>query len=109
MKFNLKRFDDLGKCSYATLKDEYDTDKDIIYLDEKPQEIKTIDDLFKFIWRCPGIAFTDRTTGKSAAHFWGPNDAWYKDYYSSSGDLVKRLDEQRALVEQRLREDNAEV
>mgnify|MGYP007032368840 FL=1 len=36
MKFNLKRFDDLGKCSYATLKDEYDTDKDIIYLDEKP-------------------------------------------------------------------------
>lgn len=115
MKFNLKRFRDLGKCSYATLKEEFDTEKDVIYLEEKPVQINNIEDLFPFLWRCPGIAFRERDSGKSAAHFWGKNDAWYKDYFGAFHDkekgqkMIAEHEAERAEIEQKLREDNAKV
>ena len=56
MKVSLKGYSDLGKCAYATLLDEFDSEKDEIRLNGKTVEIKTIDDLFPFLWNIPGIA-----------------------------------------------------
>ena len=59
MKVSLKGYSDLGKCAYATLMDEFDSEKDEIRLDGKKVEINTIDDLFQFLWNIPGIASHD--------------------------------------------------
>ena len=81
MIFTLKSYNDLGRCSYATLKDVFDTDKDEIFLNEKKVEIKSIEDLFPFLWQSPGIAF--HSDGKSKAYFHSTGTHWHHDYDNS--------------------------
>ena len=81
MIFTLKSYNDLGRCSYATLKDIFDTDKDEIFLDCKKVEIKTIEDLFPFLWQSPGIAFN--SGGKSKSYFNSTGTHWHHDYDAS--------------------------
>ena len=81
MIFTLKSYNDLGRCSYATLKDIFDTDKDEIFLDCKKVEIKTIEDLFPFLWQSPGMAF--HSDGKSKSYFNSTGTHWHHDYDTS--------------------------
>lgn len=112
MIFSLKRFNDCGKCSYGTLRETFDTEKDLIFLEEKKIEIKSLEDLFKFLWRIPGISYRDKESGKSAAHFYGKHDAWWKDYYEgfydkALGDIyITEHNYQRYEIEDKIRKDN---
>ena len=49
MKISLNGFSDLGKCSFGTLLDDYDTDDNLIYLDHKEVKIEKVEDLFPFL------------------------------------------------------------
>ena len=90
MIFTLKSYNDLGRCSYATLKDIFDTDKDEIFLDCKKVEIKTIEDLFPFLWQSPGIAFN--SSGKSKSYFNSTGTHWHHDYDKSITDGLKEIE-----------------
>lgn len=81
MIFTLDHYNDLGRCSYATLKESFDTEKDEIYLNEQKVEIKEIQDLFPFLWQSPGIAF--HTDGKSRSYFHSTGTHWHHDYDKS--------------------------
>ena len=51
MKFNLSKFRDLGKCSFGTLLDEWDTKRDRLLEDGVLVEINKVSDLFPYLWR----------------------------------------------------------
>ena len=46
MIITLKNFNDLGRYSYATLKEIFDTEKDEIFDNDKKVEINSVVDLF---------------------------------------------------------------
>lgn len=81
MIFTFEHYNDLGRCSYATLKESFDSEKDEIYLNEQKVEIKEIQDLFPFLWQSPGIAF--HSNGKSKAYFYSEGTHWHHDYDKS--------------------------
>ena len=65
MKFNLSRYNDLGKCSLGTLKEYWDTDVDKIYVCKDifdtesgtEIEVKNVEDLFPYLWTSPAISY----------------------------------------------------
>lgn len=81
MIFTFEHYSDLGRCSYATLKESFDTEKDEIYLNEQKVEIKEIQDLFPFLWQNPGMSFT--TNGVTKAYFFSTEPHWHQDYDKS--------------------------
>ena len=89
MKVSLKSYSDLGKCSYATLMDEFDSEKDEIRLDGKKVEISTIDDLFQFLWNIPGIASHDNVKHTSVSEF-DSTGTWWEHRYGESIENGKR-------------------
>ena len=89
MKGSLKCYSDLGKCSYATLMDEFDSKKDEIRLDGKKVEINTIDDLFPFLWNIPGIAYHDNVKHTSVSDFYSTG-TWWEHRYGESIENGKR-------------------
>lgn len=89
MKVSLKGYSDLGKCAYATLMDEFDSEKDEIRLDGKKVEINTIDDLFPFLWNIPGIASHDNVKHTSVSDFHSTG-TWWGHRYGESIENGKR-------------------
>ena len=89
MKVSLKSYNDLGKCAYATLMDEFDSEKDEIRLDGKKVEINTIDDLFQFLWNIPGIASHDNVKHTSVSDFYSTG-TWWEHRYGESIENGKR-------------------
>ena len=89
MKVSLKSYNDLGKCAYATLMDEFDSEKDEIRLDGKKVEINTIDDLFQFLWNIPGIASHDNVKHTSVSDF-DSTGTWWEHRYGESIENGKR-------------------
>ena len=83
MKVSLKGYSDLGKCAYATLMDEFDSEKGEIRLDGKKVEINTIDDLFPFLWNIPGIASHDNVKRTSVSDFYSTGTWWEHRYCES--------------------------
>jgi hypothetical protein len=79
MIFTLRHYNDLGRCSYGTLKEKFDTEKDEIYLNEEKVQINSIEDLFPFLWQSPGISFSNKE-GKSIAYFSSEGTHWHHDY-----------------------------
>lgn len=53
MVFDLRSFNDLGKCSFGTMLSYFDTEKDEIYLNDDKIEITKIEDLFPYLWAIP--------------------------------------------------------
>ena len=98
MKVCLSSFSDLGKCSYATLMDEFDSDRNIIRLDGKRVEINTLDDLFQFLWNIPGAVSYDNVNHTSVADFYSTGTWWecrytedIKWYEKKINKLEKRI------------------
>lgn len=83
MKFSLKKYSDLGKCAYATLMDEFDTEKNVIMLKGKKVEIKSLDDLFPFLWNIPGTAIHDNVKHTSVSEF-SSKGTWWENRYTTS-------------------------
>lgn len=81
MIFTFDHYSDLGRCSYATLKESFDSEKDEIYLNNEKVEIKEIQDLFPFLWQNPGMSFT--TNGVTKAYFFSTDPHWHQDYDKS--------------------------
>jgi len=98
MKFTLKGYSDLGKCAYATLMDEFDTDKNEIFVMGKKVEIKTLEDLFPFLWNIPGIAYHDNVKHTSSARF-GSRGTWWEHRY---GESIKEHEAELVKLEKRL-------
>ena len=97
MIFTLKHYNDLGRCSYGTLKETFDTEKDEIYLNDEKVQINSIEDLFPFLWQSPGISFGNKD-GKSIAYFSSQGTHWHHDYDKSIimrqteiNDLLKKI------------------
>lgn len=91
MKFSLKSYTDCGKCSYATLMDEFDTEKDEIRLRGKKVEINTLEDLFPFLWNNPGVQAHDNVSHKSVADFGSTGTWWDHRYIESIEDSEKEI------------------
>lgn len=99
MKVSLKSFSDLGKCAYATLMDEFDSEKDEIRLDGKKVEINTIDDLFQFLWNIPGIASRDNVKHTSVSDFYSTGTWWEHRY----GESIENGKKEISKLEKRLK------
>ena len=78
MKFTLKAYRDLGRCSMGTLLDEFDTEKDKVIECGKEVPIRSVEDLFPYLWQSPGIAF--HSEGKHVSEFWCKGTHWHHDF-----------------------------
>lgn len=96
MKFTFKAYNDLGRCSYATLMESFDTEKDVIYVGTQKVEVTKIEDLFPFIWESPGIAW--RNGDESSATFSGPGTHWHRDFDES----IKREAKKQANLKKKI-------
>lgn len=112
MIFTLKSFRDLGRCSYGTLKETFDTEKDIIYDFNTKVDIVQIEDLFDYLWQSPGIS--GHTPKGTYAYFQGANTHWHEDYDGSIrrcdvevGRLKKKIDKTRN--QEQIAKYNAEI
>ena len=81
MKFTLKAYSDLGRCSMGTLLDEFDTDTYKILDRGKEVTIRSVEDLFPYLWQTPGVAFHSK--GKHVADFCGTGTHWHHDFDDS--------------------------
>ena len=93
MKVKLSTYNDIGKCAYGTLMDEFDSDRDIIRLDGKRVEINTLDDLFQFLWNIPGVASYDNVSHTSVADFYSTGTWWECRYTKDIKWHEKKLNE----------------
>ena len=99
MNVSLKGYSDLGKCADATLRDECDSEKDEIRLNGKKVEIKTIDDLFPFLWNIPGIASHDNVKHTSVSDFYSTGTWWEHRY----GESIENGKQEISKLEKRLK------
>jgi hypothetical protein len=97
MIFTLKSYNDLGRCSYATLKETFDTEKDEILLNGNKVEIKKIEDLFPFLWTSAGIAV--HTEGKSRSQFFSTGTHWHHDFDESIAKQEKYVKRRSKAVD----------
>ena len=81
MIFSLKHYNDLGRCSFGTLRETVDTEKDEIYLGDKKVEIKNIEDLFPFLWQSPGC--WTRNGDHTISKFSVEGTHWHLDFNPS--------------------------
>lgn len=105
MIITLKAFRDLGRCSYGTLKETFDTERDIIYYNNEKVEVTCVEDLFPFLWQAPGVA--GHTPEGSFAHFYGTGAHWDFDFNPSIArckwderHLEKRISKEKNLKKQ---------
>ena len=105
MIITLKAFRDLGRCSYGTLKETFDTERDVIYYNDEKIEVTCVEDLFPFLWQAPGVE--SHTPEGTFAHFYGTGTHWNQDYSPSiarckydEGKLEKRISKEKNLKKQ---------
>ena len=84
----LKNYNDLGRCSYGTLKDKFDSEKDKIYFKGKLVKINKVDDLFPFLWQQPGVS--GHCDGESTANFNSEGTHWHQDFDDAIIESVNR-------------------
>ena len=96
MIITLKNFNALGRYSYATLKETFDTEKDEIFDKDKKVEINSVVDLFPYLWQTPGVSgFSE---GKSFAHFNGAGTHWHHDYDNSIKRATKDMEKYQEKI-----------
>lgn len=84
MIITLKSFRDLGRCSYGTLRDTFDTERDVIRLNGKQVEINKVEDLFPYLWQATGIS--GHSPKGSFAEFHTHTTHWHQDF---DGSIVR--------------------
>lgn len=89
MKFTLKAYNDLGRCSYGTLKEEFDTERDVIMLNDYKIEVSKIEDLFPFLWQQPGSSSRSKDGTYAVFHDHGTH--WHQDFDESIENYDKEI------------------
>lgn len=111
MIFNLKSFNDLGKCSMGTMLEEFDTEKNHIYITIKEIEsfselsdsfvevkIRSAGDLCKFLWCNPYLS-TGNSDGEMVYHFSSkPTEWWHNEWH----ELIEKYKADIAKYETKL-------
>lgn len=101
MIITLKAFRDLGRCSYGTLKETFDTERDVIYCNDEKVEVTCVEDLFPFLWQAPGVS--GHTPEGTFARFHGTGTHWNWDFNPS---IVRYKDDEIKLEKHILKEQN---
>ena len=96
MIFSLKNYHDLGRCSFGTLRDSVDTDKEDIFLAGRKVEIRSIEDLFPFLWQPAGS--WSRSGDHTVSSFVREGTHWHHDY----DDSIEKCDADIAKYEKKL-------
>jgi hypothetical protein len=96
MVFTLTNYRDLGRCSYGTLMDCFDTDLHTIIDNGERVKIEKIEDLFPYLWQSPGIAC--HSEGKSTAEFHGSGTHWHWDFDESIKKHEKDIEKLRKKI-----------
>lgn len=78
MKFKLDGYNDCGKCSMGSLMDDYDTEKNHIFVDREEVKIEKVEDLFPYLWDIAGIS-TSSPEGRNW-FFIEPMPWWESEY-----------------------------
>lgn len=105
MIFTLKAYNDLGKCSYATLRESIDTERDKIYDDGKLVKIEKLEDLFPYLWRQPGELAKDEK-GSNAFFNGSVTTHWHEEFDGT----VKEYDDQcKSIVMEMMKKTGTEV
>lgn len=99
MFIKLDGYNDLGKCSFGTLLDDFDTELHDIYLDGKYIEIKKVEDLFPFLWQHSGISV--RNGDKEVSHF-SKEGTWWRHQYEGG---IKKSDKRILFYMRKLRKE----
>ena len=89
MKYTLKSYNDLGKCSYATLMEEFDPQRDKIFVSGVEMKIDCLEDLFPFLWQSPSVY--SRNPDGSVAHFNGPGTHWHQQFDRAQEKRLERV------------------
>lgn len=89
MKFTLNAYNDLGRCSYGTLKEEFDTERDVIMLNDYKIEVSKIEDLFPFLWQQPGSSSRSKDGTYAVFHDHGTH--WHQDFDESIENYDKEI------------------
>lgn len=92
----LKNYNDLGRCSYGTLRDKFDSEKDKIYFKGKLVKINKIDDLFPFLWQQPGVS--GHCDGESTANFNSEGTHWHQDFDEAIIESINRQTELKKKI-----------
>lgn len=110
MKFSLKSFNDLGKCSYGTLLEEFDTETDRIKkfknfttFETEDVEINSLEDLMPYLWAIPGVRTCDNVNHTSVAIFSSTEPWWITRGYTST---VRERNQEMEIIKQKLRKEN---
>lgn len=131
MIYNLKSYQDLGKCALGTLLDKWDTDIEEIYVFDPEStdifspsnyhlvKINSLDDLFKFLWTIPTL-ITGRKDEDGVRHntyYVSSLTPWWKrpsERYTMPGSeekekaRIKYYDNYLRRVKRKIRLDNKE-
>lgn len=99
MIIKLDGYSDLGKCSFGTLLDDFDTELHDIYLAGKYIEIKKVEDLFPFLWQHSGISV--RNGDKEVSHF-SEEGTWWRHLYEGE---IKKSDKKIQYYLRKLRKE----
>lgn len=89
MIIKLDGYSDLGKCSFGTLLDDFDTELHDIYLNGKYIEIKKVEDLFPFLWQHAGVS--TRNGDREISHFSDEGTWWHQIYGCGIKKSDKRI------------------
>ena len=86
MVIKLDGYSDLGKCSYGTLLNDFDTELHDIYLNGQYVKIEKVEDLFPFLWQHSGVSV--HNGDKEISHF-SEKGTWWRQLYEGG---IKRSD-----------------
>lgn len=92
MIFTLDSFNDLGRCAFGTLKEKFDTEKDIIFFKGKKVKITSIEDLFPYLWQATAMASRNNGEETSVSHFYNNQPWWHNDYDKTITDCDKEIE-----------------
>ena len=106
MIFTLKNYNDLGRCSYGTLMDSFDTEKDEIFVNGKKVEIRSVSDLFPYLWQSAGSG--SHIDGMTTAHFFGPGTHWHRDYDERIKEHRKKAEKLEKMIQHTVAECDAD-
>jgi len=99
MIIKLDGYSDLGKCSFGTLLDDFDTELHDIYLNGKYVKIEKVEDLFPFLWQHSGISV--HNGDKEVSHF-SEEGTWWRQLYEGG---IKNSDKKVQYYLRKLRKE----
>lgn len=115
MIIDLKSYDDLGKCTWLTLSENFDTSRDHIYLavfnyDAKLTKceipIETLDDLKPFLWANPFVSFCNIDENNQVEHHYIFAELHPEPWWKRYGIIIEDYEQDAEEIYNRIKRDN---